>query len=96
MAAPQVGYLNNEGYDCLRIWSHVNGFDLANSNVEYCASPPDATVLIQQAAVCFEEGDVFSLRYSTNKGNAAMVALYPKGEPMVPSIIFTGFRIGDC
>lgn len=89
MAAPQV----ITGKGCYNTWMTLNGFQVANSNVQYCSQGPNQTdVIISQGAGCFDQGDVINFEQS----GTGIEAIYPAGEPQVPSIIFTAFRVGDC
>jgi len=87
IAAPQV----ITGKGCYNAWLTVNGSMVANSNVQYCSQLPKQTdVIISQGAGCFLEND------NVEQSGTGIKAIHPVGEPMIPSIIFTAFRIGDC
>ena len=89
MAAPQVV----TGKGCYNTWMTLNGHQVANSNVQYCSGNPHQTdVIISQGAGCFAEGDVINFEQS----GTGIEAIHPAGEPQIPSIIFTAFKIGDC
>ena len=89
IAAPQVV----TGKGCYNAWLTVNGDQVSNSNVQYCSQLPHQTdVIISQGAGCYEENDVINVEQS----GTGIEAIHPFGEPMIPSIIFTAFLIGDC
>jgi hypothetical protein len=89
MAAPQV----ITGQGCYNTWMTLNGNQVANSNVQYCSQLPHQTdVIISQGAGCFADGDVINFEQS----GTGIKAIFPVGEPQIPSIIFTAFRTGDC
>jgi len=89
IAAPQV----STGKGCYDLWLNVNGEQVANSNVRYCSQVPKQTdVIISQGAACFMEGDIINPVQS----GIGIEAIQPPNEPLIPSIIFTAYRIGSC
>jgi hypothetical protein len=89
IAAPQV----ITGKGCYNAWLTVNGQQVSHSNVQYCSQLPHQTdVIVSQGAGCFAEGDVINVLQS----GTGIKAIHPEGEPQIPSIIFTAFKIGEC
>lgn len=89
MAAPQV----ITGKGCHNTWLTQNAQQVPNSNVQYCSQGPNQTdVIISQGVGCFTAGDIINVEQS----GSGIKAIFPDGEPQIPSIIFTAFRIGDC
>ena len=98
-AAPQVAQENNDKRTgCYDMWMNVNGKDVNNSNVRYCFPiAPNATdVLVAQGVACYAVGDVINLRHSGTLPDVGIKAIQPENEPLIPSIIFAMFRVGDC
>jgi len=88
VAAPQVGAANGHyTFDC---WLRLNGAEIANSNVRLVANPQHKDVIITQGIVELEEGDCLEVMTS---GNAVIEAIPVPGEPLVPSIIFSMFKV---
>lgn len=93
IAAPQIGY---DGY----IWFHdyvfncwmiKNGVPIINSNVQFNSGKSDKDVIVVQAIVEFDKDDVLQIGYSGN--NSKIEAIFILGQPVVPSIIFSMFKI---
>ena len=103
IAAPQTNVLNpnEKPIGCFDMWMSVNGKDVANSNVRHCFpadSPWSTDVIVSQGVGCFEKGDVVNLVIASDSqsSGAGIVAISPPDEPMIPSIIFSTFRVGSC
>lgn len=105
IAAPQTNLLEasnaGEKNGCFSMWISVNGNDVANSNVRHCFPENDNTstdVIVSQGVGCFDEEDVINLIMSAKSetNNVGIVAITPKNEPLIPSIIFSIFRVGSC
>lgn len=97
VAAPQVGRIgtNLSGVVSFKCWLRVNGIDATNSNVLLNLKPWTKDVIISQGAMTLEAGDVITVMTSCSvmdKG-VAIEAIQPSGEPLVPSIIFTMYKI---
>ena len=89
LAAPQV----ITGKGCYDAWFTVNGHMQANSNVQYCSQTPKQTdVIVTQGVGCYLVNDVINVEQS----GTGIKAIHVDGEPLIPSIIFTAFRVGDC
>ena len=66
---------------------------VANSNVQYCSQTPKQTdVIVSQGVGCYLENDVINVEQS----GTGIKAIHPVDEPLIPSIIFTAFKVGDC
>ena len=93
VAAPQVGREGAGPLGCFDLWLRVNGSDVANSNVQLCqdAGSRAKDVIISQGIVPMAAGDVLEVMMSANNPEAKMCieAIQPRGEPLVPSIIFS-------
>jgi hypothetical protein len=91
MAAAQVG---GKGKGLVRMWMRVNGKDVDNSNTEQFI--PDATftaVLVCQGVAELKRGDRIEVVFSSTDPGVGLVVKKPAGEPVVPSVIFSGWRI---
>ena len=91
MAAAQVGGKNK---GVVRMWMRVNGKDVDNSNTEqFIADASSTTVLVCQGVAELKRGDKIEVVYSGSESGVGLVVKKPAGEPVVPSIIFSGWRI---
>jgi len=98
IAAPQVGRLNPDKGDsaCANFFFIVNNVALKNSNVTLCHSGPvTKDVVLTQSVVPLRAGDVVSIMMSSTDSDLGIEVLEPEDQPIVPSIIFSIFRIGD-
>lgn len=104
MAAPQVGRCKDRCYnDCghndisdFRCWIRVNGTNVSNSNVLLSLAPQTKDVIVSQGIVHLNEGDIVEVVMATNDGQSGVEiqAIQPTpNEPLVPSIIFSLFKI---
>lgn len=81
------------------LWLRVNGTDVPNSNVR--ASIPaslvagNTYVLVCQAVMPFKKGDVLEVMLSVSvaENGLGLIATQPQGEPLIPSIIFSMYKI---
>jgi hypothetical protein len=97
MAAPQVGRKATGPLANLRCWIEVNGSNVPNSDV-LLDLPSGAVkdVIVCQGIVVLEAGDVVTVMAETNSVDAgvALEAIHPSAdEPLVPSIIFSMFKL---
>jgi len=91
MAAAQVG---GKTKGLVRMWMRVNGKDVDNSNTEqFIADASSTTVLVCQGVAELKRGDKIEVVYSGSESGVGLVVKKPAGEPVVPSIIFSGWRI---
>ena len=91
MAAAQVG---GKVAGSVRLWIRVNGKDVANSNTEQII--PDASftaVLVSQGVLMLKDGDTVEVVYSGSAPGLGLIVKKPEGEPVVPSIIFSAFKV---
>ena len=91
IAAAQVG---GKGKGLVRMWMRVNGKDVDNSNTEQLIGDPSFTaVLVSQGVAELKRGDRVEVVFSGSEPGVGLVVKKPTGEPVVPSIIFSGWRI---
>ena len=91
MAAAQVG---GKGKGSVRMWMRLNGKDIDNSNTEQFISDPTFTaVLVCQGVAEVKRGDRIEVVFSGTEPGIGLVVKKPAGEPVVPSVIFSGWRI---
>lgn len=84
---PQIGPF----IGCSNFWLVVNTMDLDNSNVRICQTDAGTTdVIISQGVVELEAGDRLQFRQS---GVLGIVAVSSPGEPLVPSVIISVFKL---
>ena len=89
IAAPQTKY----GRGCYDLWLRINGSDVENSNIRVCQSDASQTTVgVSQGVLCLNESDVLNVMHS----GTGIEATKPRDEPLIPSIIFTSFRLGPC
>ncbi len=97
MAAPQVGRKATGPPANLRCWIEVNGSNVPNSDVLLdLESGAVKDVIVCQGIVVLEAGDVVTVMAETNSVDAgvALEAIHPSPtEPLVPSIIFSMFKL---
>ena len=91
MAAAQVG---GKAKGLVRMWMRLNGKDIDNSNTEQFISDPSFTaVLVCQGVAEMKRGDRIEVVFSGSEPGIGLVVKKPTGEPVVPSVIFSGWRI---
>jgi hypothetical protein len=91
MAAAQVG---GKAPGLVRMWMRINGKDVDNSNTEQLITDPNFTaVLVCQGVAEVKRGDRIEVVFSGSVPGIGLVVKKPPGEPAVPSIIFSGWRI---
>jgi hypothetical protein len=91
MAAVQVG---TTAKGVIRVWMRQNGKDIDNSNTEqFLVDPSATTVLVCQGVAEAKRGDKFEVVFSGSDPSVGVVVKKPMGEPVVPSIIFSAWRI---
>jgi hypothetical protein len=93
IAAAQVGATAQGGKGSVRLWCAVGGKDVDNSNTEQSIENGSTAVLVCQGIVEAKAGDKLELMQACTGTNVGMVASTPKGEPAIPSMIFTAFRV---
>jgi len=91
IAAAQVG---GKAKGLVRMWMRVNGKDVDNSNTEQIITDPTFTaVLVCQGVAELKRGDKVTVVFSGSEPGVGLVIKKPAGEPVVPSVIFSGWRI---
>ena len=97
MAAAQVGSADGKGKGNVRLWMRQNGQDVKNSNTEQTIVPGFTAVLVCQGVEEIKAGDKLELVYSVSPAaeSLGLIASKPSGEPVVPSMIFTAFKVDD-
>ena len=90
MAAAQVG---GKGKGLVRMWMRQNGKDIDNSNTEQLISDGFTTVLVCQGVAEMKRGDRIEVVFSASDPGVGLVVKKPAGEPVVPSVIFSAWRI---
>ena len=91
MAAVQVGTTSK---GLIRVWMRQNGKDIDNSNTEqFLTDTSSTTVLVCQGIAELKRGDRIEVVFSGSDTTVAAVVKKPMGEPVVPSIIFSAWRI---
>jgi len=97
MAAPQVGRKADGPVANLRCWLSTNGSNVPNSDVLLDLENADIKdVIVCQGIVSLNAGDLVTVMVETNTADAgvALEAIHPTPtEPLVPSIIFTMFKV---
>jgi hypothetical protein len=96
VAAAQVGKEMGESDEYVDIWLKQNGKDVDNSGCRQAIKDPKfTTVLVSQGIAECKAGDVFSVAVSASSPGKGLgiVAMKPKGEPAIPSIIFSMYKI---
>jgi len=99
LAAGQVGRKSGSLLRFIDLWLRVNKKDLPNTTVR--ASAPaslfvgDTYVLVVQAVMPLKKGDVLNIIQSVSAENEGLglIVTKPENEPLIPSIIFTMYRI---
>ena len=88
----QVG--SRGGTGLVRLWFQTNGKDADNSNCEQLVPTPDfTTVMISQGVGEYKKGDKINAMYSGSAPGIGLVYKKPAGEPAVPSVIFSAWKI---
>ena len=93
VAAIQVGG-NGTATGNVKLWLRVNGKDVDNSNCEQSVLQPNFTsVMVSQGVNALKKGDKVEAMYSATAPGLGLVYKKPEGEPAVPSIIFSLFKL---
>ena len=93
--AVQVGKEVGESDEYVDVWIRQNGKDVDNSNCrQQIKDPKFTTVLVCQGIAECKAGDVFNVAISSSSPDKGLgaVAVKPKGEPVIPSIIFSMYK----
>jgi hypothetical protein len=82
------------GTGLVRLWFQTNGKDVDNSNIEQTIPTPDFTVVgVSQGVGEFKKGDKVNMMMSGSAPGIGLVYKKPAGEPAVPSVIFSAWKI---
>lgn len=88
----QVG--SRGGTGLVRLWFQTNGKDADNTNCEQQVPTPDyTTVMISQGVGEYKKGDKINAMMSGSAAGIGLVYKKPAGEPAVPSVIFSAWKI---
>ena len=93
IAAGQVGSPDGTGKGRPGCGCAQNGKDVDNSNTEQTLDGNYTAVLVCQGIGEVKAGDRLQLVQSSTGSGAAIVASKPKGEPVVPSMIFSLLKV---
>ncbi len=97
MAAAQVGSSGGKGKGTVRMWMRQNGQDVANSNTEQTIAEGFTAVLVCQGVAEIKAGDKLEVTFSVSSGGEGLglIVSKPAGEPVIPSLIFSAFKVDD-
>ncbi len=96
MAAAQVGREAGSSDDHVDLWIRQNGKDVDNSNTRQSIKDAKFTaVLVCQGIAECKAGDVINVAISASAPDKGLgiIATTPKGEPAIPSIILSMYKI---
>jgi Tfp pilus assembly protein PilW len=88
----QVG--SRGGTGLVRLWFQTNGKDADNTNCEQeVPTASYTTVMISQGVGEYKKGDKVNAMISGSAPGIGLVYKKPAGEPAVPSVIFSAWKI---
>jgi hypothetical protein len=96
VAAIQVGKDSGSAEDYVDVWIKQNGKDVDNSGCrQVIHHPAFTTVMVCQGIAECKAGDTFNVVISASKPGKGLgiKAIKPAGEPVIPSIIFSMYKI---
>jgi len=96
VAAIQVGKEKGDSDDYIDVWMRQNGKDVDNSGCRQSIKDSKfTTVLVCQGIAECKAGDKFNVVISSNapSNGVGIIKIAPKGEPAIPSIIFSIYKI---
>ena len=96
VAAVQVGKESGDAGDYMDVWVKQNGKDVDNSGCRQVIHDPKfTTVMVCQGIAECKVGDVLqvAIAASTAGKGIGIKAIKPQGEPVIPSIIFSMYKI---
>lgn len=98
IAAPQIGRTSGTEPRYVDIWLRKNDTDIPHSNVRLVIrTKEDKDVIINQTMMPFNRDDIINIVMSvevTDEG-LGLETIRPKGEPVIPSIIFSMLKIKE-
>jgi len=93
VAAGQIGTKSGVK-GTVRLWLRQNGKDVDNSNCEQAIlDPAFTTVLVSQGVGELKKGDTVQPVFSGSAPGLGIIVRKPEGEAVVPSIIFSIYKI---
>ena len=87
IAVPQTKF----GVGCLDLWMAVNDENVSNSNIRMCHGN-ETLVGASQGVMCLQKDDNISIRMT----GVGIEATSPENAPLIPAIILSTFRLGEC
>ena len=91
LAAPQTGSITENSFTS-DYWMKVNGVNVPNSNVQLVSLTHETKdVIVTQGLLSLKEGDVLQI-YGSGI-NSQSEAIIVNNEPVIPSIIFTMYKV---
>jgi hypothetical protein len=96
IAAAQMGKTSGTNTEFMDLWLRKNGKDVDNTNTRQSISATgETTVLVSQGIMELKANDVISVAFSASSADKglSLIALTPKGEPAIPSIIFSLYKV---
>jgi hypothetical protein len=93
IAAGQVGATKSGAKGTVKLWTRLNGTDVDNSNTEQSIAGGSTAVLICQGVGECKAGDKLELMQSSKGSGLGIVFSEQKGEPAIPSMIFSTFKV---
>ncbi|MBV9124596.1 MAG: hypothetical protein JO112_14665 [Planctomycetes bacterium] len=96
IAACQMGKETGESDEYVDLWLRQNNKDIDNSNCRQAIKDQKfTTVLVSQGISELKKGDVINvcIAVSSPDKGLGIIATKPQGEPVIPSIIFSMYKI---
>jgi len=101
VASPQVNEIYDKHANYLDFWIAVNGIAVPDSGIRISMlSKKETDVIVCQGLVQLASGDILTVAMNyvsthnyQNKDGIGIVAIVPEVGPLIPSIIFTMYRI---
>ena len=96
VAAVQVGKDSGDAGDYMDVWIKQNGKDVDNSGCRQVIHDPKfTTVMVCQGIAECKAGDTFNVAIAASAAGKGIgiKAIKPTGEPVIPSIIFSMYKI---
>jgi len=98
IAAPQIGRTHGTEPRYVDIWLRKNGDDIPHSNVRLVVrTKEDKAVIVNQTMLPFNRDDIINIMMSVEVADEGLglETIRPKGEPVIPSIIFSILKIKE-
>ena len=95
-ASGQTGSLHQNAIGYFDLWFTKNGNDIPDSTArESLDRALAAGVVISQFTAYLEAGDRIAVKFSTSRPLLGFVNIYPENEPVIPSFLFSIFKIRE-